>query len=185
MDDPTFRATVTLNPNVAALLARLPDLDLADSWLVAGCLFQTLWNVQCGQPILKNIKDYDVFYFDADDLSYEAEDRVIQRVRGACRDLNIVVDVKNQARVHLWYRARFGRDCPVLKSCAQGINRFLVAGRCVALSCDGEQNVYAPYGLDDAVRGILRCNPAHCDEAAFKAKAASYQARWPHLTILK
>jgi hypothetical protein len=46
---------------------------LPDAWLVAGCLFQTVWNLQAGRDATAGIKDYDLFYFDDADLSEQAE----------------------------------------------------------------------------------------------------------------
>jgi hypothetical protein len=54
------------------------------------------------------ITDYDVFYFDANDLSWEAEDAVIQTAREMDGDLPDRVEIRNQARVHLWYPLEFG-----------------------------------------------------------------------------
>jgi hypothetical protein len=51
---------------------------------------------------------YDIFYCDDRELSWEAEDRVIRLVEETVADLPIRVEVRNQARVHLWYRERFG-----------------------------------------------------------------------------
>jgi hypothetical protein len=42
--------------------------------VTAGCLFQTVWNVVTDRPPTSGIKDYDIFYFDGTDLSWEAED---------------------------------------------------------------------------------------------------------------
>jgi hypothetical protein len=53
------------------------------------------------------VKDYDVFYFD-EDLSWEAEDAVIQHLGVLTNDLGVTVEIRNQARVHLWYKQRFG-----------------------------------------------------------------------------
>ena len=36
------------NPANRAILQRLPALGLPDPWLVAGCLFQTVWNLHSG-----------------------------------------------------------------------------------------------------------------------------------------
>jgi hypothetical protein len=119
-------ARVRTNPVNAALLDRLPVLGLPDCWLVAGCLFQTIWNVQSGHPAAAQISDYDVFYCDPTDLSYEAEDGAIQRLKSAFADLEAVVELKNQARVHLWYQQRFGHAYPALQSSTDGIDRFLV-----------------------------------------------------------
>ena len=43
-----FVSEALQNPHNAALLERLPFLGLPDAWLVAGCLFQTVWNLRSG-----------------------------------------------------------------------------------------------------------------------------------------
>lgn len=180
-----FLAQVRANPINAALLDRLPALSLPDCWLVAGCLFQTIWNVQTGRPPAENINDYDIFYFDGTDLSYETEDRVIQRVALAFADIDATIEVKNQARVHLWYRQRFRHDYPRLTSSTDGIDRFLVECTCVAVRCTSGQSreVYATYGLAEMYAGLLRPNALNRNDDLFAQKTASYQARWPWLPV--
>lgn len=178
----TFIAAALSNPVNAELLTRLKSLALPDGWLAAGCLFQSHWNLKSGRPVAEGIKDYDIFYHDAADLSYEAEDAVIRRVAAATADLGVAVEVRNQARVHLWYEKRFGRPCPALASSRAGIDRYLVACTCVAIEA-ATGTLYATYGLDDLDAGILRPNPATAEYGLFRDKAASYKARWPWLTI--
>jgi uncharacterized protein len=180
-----FLEATLLNPLNVEILKRLPLCDLQDCWLVAGCLFQPIWNSKAGLSADAGINDYDIFYFDAVDLSYEAEDRAISGVRDVFSDLSIKVDVKNQARVHLWYEQRFGQPYPQLRSARDGIDRFLVAGTCVGLSpnSDGPPILYAPYGLDDIFTGKLRPNPLWGPGQLFRSKADSYCRRWPHLVI--
>ena len=98
-----FVSEALQNPYNAALLERLPFLGLPDAWLVAGCLFQTVWNLRSGLAPTAHIKDYDLFYFDASDLSEAAEQAVQDRATALFADLPITVEAKNQARVHLWY----------------------------------------------------------------------------------
>jgi uncharacterized protein len=167
-----------------AILERWNDLGLRDGWLVAGCLFQTVWNLRSGNAPQAHIKDYDLFYFDAADLTEEAERRVQARVEAATADLGIVVEAKNQARVHLWYREHFGYEYPQLRSACDGIDRFLVPATCVGVRparahCD----VYAPYGLALLYEGLLAPNPLTDHRDLFHAKAASYRRRWPWLRI--
>ena len=170
------------NPINAEITARLPDLGVDQCMLTAGCLFQAVWNHQSNRPVAQDVKDYDVFYFDTD-LSYEAEDRVIRAAERLFQDLGVNVEVKNQARVHLWYGERFGRPYPQLHTARQGVDRYLVAGTCIGLEiATGE--VYAPYGLADVEQGILRINPQHPEPELFAQKAFSYQARWPWLKIV-
>ena len=73
-----FRALLTRNPTLVEVLTRAAVLALPDWYLVAGCLYQTVWNVVTGQPPESGILDYDLAYFDSSDLSWHAEDAVIQ-----------------------------------------------------------------------------------------------------------
>ena len=67
-----FIRDVLENPKVRTILERWDDLGLPDGWLVAGCLFQTVWNVLSGLEAESRIKDYDLFYFEPADLSEAA-----------------------------------------------------------------------------------------------------------------
>ena len=168
----------------AALLARLPELGLPDAWLVGGCLFQTVWNLLGNQPPDAGIRDYDIFYFDPADLSEDAETAVNQRAQNAFGDLGVELDVKNQARVHIWYPARFGRPCPPLQSACEGVDRFLVGSTSVGMQqARGQTSVYAPYGLADLYAGILRANPRVDHGSLYLQKARDYQVRWPWLRL--
>lgn len=182
LDADAFVRLVLTNPVNAALLARLPALGLPECHLAAGCLFQALWNARSGRSPAEGVRDYDVFYFEGGDLSWEAEDGVIRRVRAATADLGVEVEVRNQARVHLWYADRFGAPYPRLTSARDGIDRFLVACTCVGVAA-ASGALYAPHGLADLERGVLRMNPANAQPARFREKAESYRARWPFLTI--
>ncbi|WP_082938563.1 nucleotidyltransferase family protein [Mitsuaria sp. 7] len=175
-----FVADLLTNPNNRAILDRWAALALPDGWLVAGCLFQTVWNLRDGKPPASDIKDYDLFYFDPDDLSAQAERRVQARADELLGDLGITIEVANQARVHLWYEEDFGEPYEPLRSSRAGIERFLVPSTCVGVR-PGE--VYAPYGLAGLYQGLLAMNPLVPHRKLFERKAASYQRRWPWLTI--
>lgn len=185
MDTAEFLAIIIKNPFNRAILERLPAFGLPDAWLTAGCLFQTVWNVHTGRPPAEGIKDYDLFYFDGGDLSWEAEDREIRRVTDALGDLTVPIELKNQARVHLWYAGRFGSAYPRLRCSRDGIDRYLVDCTRVGVHAadGGTMEVYAPSGFDDLRCGVLRPNPLNLSPERFLEKALSYQARWPWLRI--
>ncbi len=183
MDPRDFIECALSNPANAALLSRLPSLGLGECHLAAGCLFQAVWNRASGQAADWGVKDYDVFYFDDRDLSWDAEDAVIRRVAALAADLGITVETRNQARVHLWYEQRFGSGYPRLASARDGIDRYLISCTCVGIEvASGE--LYAPNGLQDLARGILRMNPLNTLPDLYRRKAESYRARWPWLTIV-
>jgi uncharacterized protein len=175
-----FHAHVALNLANRAILSRWKLLDLPDSWLVAGCLFQTVWNIQAGRPPESGIKDYDIFYFDPGDLSESAEAQVQARIESLLGDLGVTVEVANQARVHLWYPKHFGQPYPPLTSAEEGIGRFLVLETCVAVR-PGE--CFAPYGLAGLYDGTLTPNPLTPHATLFSQKATSYRQRWDWLRI--
>ncbi|QJE71765.1 nucleotidyltransferase family protein [Aerophototrophica crusticola] len=186
MSPDTLAALALSNPVNRAVLERLPALGLPQAHLVAGCVYQAVWNHRSGLPADHGVKDYDVFYFDPD-TSYGAEDRAIRAAEALYADLGAVVEVRNQARVHLWYEGRFGRPYPALTSARDGIDRFLVACTCVGVTPDGRGGVgevYAPYGLDELWDGVLRPNPAIDNPPRLTEKLASYRARWPWLTVV-
>lgn len=180
-------AAALANPINRAILTRLPMLGIGDAWLVAGSIYQAYWNARDDRPPHAGIKDYDIFYFDDRDLSYEAEDAVLRRAALVFADLDALIDIKNQARVPLWYRDRFGADWPPVANAREAIARFQVRCTCIGLQprSDGTLDLAAPYGLDELRRGELRPNHACPSLAGFRQKAESYRARWPWLTIVE
>lgn len=58
---PRFLADILANRHNRAILARWQELALPDGYLVAGCLFQTVWNLLGDRPPEQDIKDYDLF----------------------------------------------------------------------------------------------------------------------------
>jgi uncharacterized protein len=85
------------------IIGFLDEIGLPDCWLVAGAVAQTIWNDAFGRAANAGIKDADIVYFDADDLSQEAELREEARLCDRFARLGLKLDVKNEARVHLWY----------------------------------------------------------------------------------
>lgn len=187
MNEQDFIDLALRNPNNTELIARLDHLNIPDCWLVSGALFQTVWNVLTDRPVTHGIKDYDVFYFDDRDLSWEAEDAVIKQVAVATADLGIDVELRNQARVHLWYTEKFGGDYPALTHASQAIDRFLVKACMVGMkSCgDGTFDLCAPAGLADVANMIARPNvTTNYAPEKYDAKVGRWKQAWPELTVL-
>ncbi|WP_342215863.1 nucleotidyltransferase family protein [Mesorhizobium sp. L-8-3] len=157
-------------------------LGLPQCFLTAGCLFQTVWNLRSSRPAQADIKDYDIFYFDNSDLSWDAEDEVIQQAKALLSDLQVSIEVKNQARVHLWYEKRFGGSYPQLRSSKDGIDHFLISGTCVGIDVSTGE-LYAPNGVQAAWNGVLEINPKNARPDLFRKKAEDFLRRRPWLTI--
>lgn len=180
-----FEAIVRADAGLMALLSALRDLRLPQGRLVAGCLYQTVWNHLTGRPPGTGIRDYDVIYFDRD-LSWEAEDRVIRRVAAATTGCPGPVEVRNQARVHLWFEQRFGVPYPPLRSADDSLDRYvsIVHAVGVRLEDDGRLDVAAPFGLDDVFGLIMRPNPAATDRDSHRRKAERAREVWPEIQVV-
>ncbi len=187
MREQDFIEIILANPVNAEILSRMPALDLPDGWLVSGCLFQTVWNHVTGRPAGYGIKDYDVFYFDDSDLSWAAEDRVIRRVSAALSDVAALIEVKNQARVHLWYEGKFGAPRAPIGSSCEGIDGFMERTSKIGITTkpDGGYRIYAPEGLQliPEMMAIPCRDLAHFSEHRFREKIARWRGCWPELRV--
>lgn len=182
LSEARFFALVHANPANALVLERLPELGLRECYLTAGCLFQTVWNARSDRPPGWGIRDFDVFYFDDGDRSWEAENCVIEAGEKLFADTGLNVQIRNQARVHLWFEQKFGQPRAPLASTREGIDGFLIECTCIGIDA-GSGDLYAPYGLEAMWNGILRINRTLPRPDLFALKARDYQQRWPWLTI--
>ena len=173
-----------MNRTNAAILERTPELGLRDWWLVSGSIFQTVWNLKSGRSLDKGIKDYDLFYF-SEDLSAEAEEGVIAAAAELFIDLKANIEVRNQARVHLWYPEEIGLPYPPLTTAAEGILRFPCSPQAIGLKRSGEEflDVYAPFGLGDVWDMIVRPNRSMPLMAVYDQKCARWQGEWPQIQV--
>jgi hypothetical protein len=173
-------------PGLMRVLATARDLALPD-WLVfSGAVYQPVVNHLTGRAADHGLKDYDLGYYDPADLSYEAEDVVIRRVAAAFPPpLREMVEVRNQARVHLWFEEKFGEAYTPLQSSAQALSRFTSTTFAVGvrLEPDGRMMLVAPFGLEDLFSLKLRPNPTR-QTAGFQRTALAAKARWPELEIV-
>ena len=172
-------------PGLMRVLATVPGLDLPD-WLVfSGAIYQPVLNHLSGRPLEEGLKDYDLGYFDASDTSYGAEDVIIKRVAATFDPpLREMVEVRNQARVHLWFEDHFGEPYTALSSSAEALTRFVSPTFAVAVrpGADDSLEVIAPFGLDDLFAMRLRPNPDR-ETPHFGRIAAKLKERWPGLTV--
>lgn len=184
-----LREIVRATPTTWEVLRTVRALDLPDWMIFSGAIYQPVWNALTGRDPDYGIRDYDVAYHDDSDLSYEAEDVVIKRVAAAFEPpLRDLVEVRNQARVHLWFADKFGADepYPPLEDSAAALKRFVATAFCVGvrLEDDDSLRVWAPFGLEDLFALRLRPNPLRVKGAGgWDRTTGSAKARWPEIAI--
>jgi len=166
------------------VLHGVASVGLADYYVAGGCVVQTVWNHQVGSPPMYGITDIDLVYFDDSDLSLAAEDAVIAQIRTAVGP-SVAIDIKNEARVHLWYKDRFGFDIVPYTSVEDAISTWPSAAFCIGVRLDGDiMRVYAPFGLGDVFGMVVRPNTTSAAEDIYAAKAKAWMAKWPSLTVI-
>jgi uncharacterized protein len=180
-----FEEMVLSNPVTAAIVPRLPTLAGPGCYLAAGALVETVWNCLTGRDAQFGIRDYDLNYHDDSDLSWAGEDRVIRRARALFADVPALIEVRNEARVHLWYPDKFGAPCPPYPSTEAAISTFPSTSSCFGIRPGATGlEIYAPYGFSDLFALRTRPNPILAPRAVYAAKTARWKRLWPELTVL-
>jgi hypothetical protein len=170
---------------VQRILADAVKLDLPGWYLGASAVSQTVWNQLHGFAPAEAIKDYDLVYFDASDLSVEAERATEKQIAELFADLHITLDVKNEARVHLWYADRYGRTIDAYACAEDAIATWPTTASSVGVRYDdGRFVVCAPFGLHDVFAMVARPNKAIVSQAVYEEKVQRWAARWPQLTVV-
>lgn len=173
------------NPAATAILERAPQLRLPSWYLGAGAITQTVWNLLHGCDPAQGIKDYDLVYFDPDDLSAAAEQATEDRAARLFADLDVKLDVTNEARVHLWYPERFGRSIPPYRSTEHAISTWPTTASSIGVRTnDGAFVVCAPFGFSDLYGMVVRPNKGIINQDVYEAKARRWSETWPKLSVI-
>lgn len=155
-----------------------------DYYVAAGSVNQTVFNYYHGYPLDNGIKDIDIVYFD-EDVSYEKEDKIIKEISELLKDINIKLDIKNQARVHLWYGKKFKHEIDANKSVEEAINKWGTTVTCIGVRIsNGKFRVYAPFGLNDLFSLIIRPNKENFIKDDYNKKCKKWKEKWPLLTVI-
>ena len=180
-----LEAELAQNRSLSEILVQFDEIALPGAWLVAGAIAQTVWNLAFGKPAELGIKDVDLVYFDAQDLSSEAEVGHEHRLRELFRHLPVKLDVKNEARVHLWYAARFGYPIAPYSSTEEAIASFPTTAAAVGVRRRaGRFECCAPFGLDDLFGLVVRPNQRQITRAIYQAKVERWRTVWPQLAFV-
>ena len=180
-----LEAILRASPSMMQVLQTARVLDLPDWLIFSGAVYQRVLNDLTGRDPDYGIKDYDLGYFDASDISCAAEDAVIRRVAAAfAPPFDALVEVRNQARVHAWFEGKFGEPYEPLRSSAEALERFVSATFAVGVRVDADDRmtVVAPFGLGDLFALRMRPNPRR-KTGGFARTAAGLTARWPELIV--
>ena len=173
------------DPVMMRVLQGTRELQLPDWRVFSGAVYQRVWNHLTGRAVDYGIKDYDIGYFDPD-TSWDAEDVWIKRFAVHFDDpLSEQVEVRNQARVHLWFPEKFGQPYTPLTHTDEALLRFVAPCFAVGvrLESDGDISIAAPLGLGDMFDLTIRPMPDRPVAKDWDRIVTKLQARWPELVV--
>lgn len=182
-----FKMIVRADPGLMHVLTTARDLGLNDWRVFSGAAYQSVWNAVTGRPAGYGIRDYDLGYFDPD-TSWDAEDMVIRRVAAAFEPpFRELVEVRNQARVHIWFRGKFGERYEALSGTDEALSRFVAPAFAVGVRLEpgGEISVAAPFGLEDVFDMVLRPNPTRPVAKGWDKAVRNARGRWPEIRVIE
>ncbi|MFV8462778.1 nucleotidyltransferase family protein [Vibrio campbellii] len=181
-----------MNKQIEYLIHQVPELietakvcrevGLPNFYIAGGAITQVIWNSIENKPLLDQVKDFDIVYFDSSQLTSEDEFK-----RRICSRLSHIVDVdvKNQATIHERYSTKFGCSIQPYERVEQGIESWLSAFA-IGFTIEGSDHIriFAPYGLDDAFNMLIKPNKRAMTEQNYNKMTAGYNARWPRVRVL-
>ncbi|SCX36151.1 nucleotidyltransferase family protein [Agrobacterium rosae] len=173
------------SPILAGLLARWQDIDLPDCWLSGSALAQTLWNQTFGFAPDRGVTKIDLVYFDPANTGGGREVRQAKRVRSLFPEIPIWIDAKNQARVHFWYKEKFGYTIPPHRSSRAAISTFPTTASSIGIRPEaGRLTIFAPFGVADLLSCTVRPNKTQIIREIYDSEIARWRKVWPGLHII-
>lgn len=172
------------NKTLKEILEKLSKSNLKNYYVTAGAINQTIFNYYHDYELNYGIKDYDIVYFD-NDLSYEKEDKIIKEISSILKDIDVLCDIKNEARVHIWYKDKFGIERLPYSSVEDAISRFGATITCIGVRVENNNlKVFAPYGLNDIFSMIIRPVKGDFTEEQYQLRCEKWKNKWPLLRII-
>ncbi|WP_031306345.1 nucleotidyltransferase family protein [Brevibacillus panacihumi] len=176
---------ITRHEQLYEAMRRAPLLGVSNYYIGGGCLTQTVWNYLCGLPLDYGINDMDLVYFDQEKISFEEEALVIQKGKELFADLSLKPDIKNQARVHIWYEERFGYPIQPYTSVEHAIDTWPTTATAIGMRWEKNAcKIYAPFGLHDLFGMIVRANKVQITKDIFDKKVMRWSRTWKDVIII-
>lgn len=183
-----FEEIIRNDARIMEMLRAVRSVGIPDWYIAAGAVRNLVWDTLSGFEDRAPLRDVDVVFFDAEDLSEEYEEEIRLKLRAEMPD--VPWTVVNQARVHLWYERRFGVPLPrPYTSVEDGIATWQTTVNSIAVRLENDDmlTVYAPYGLEDLFNFTVRAIARHALPLSVENLVAEkkWKERWPRVHIVR
>jgi hypothetical protein len=175
------------NEQLIKVFDALDEVGITHYYVGAGAIVQSVWNEITDKQQNYGISDVDIVYYNADDLTEGDEERIAKRIKEKIGEFPLKIDVKNEARVHMWYKEKFGYDIEPYKSLEDAINSWPTTSTSLGIRREGKDEwvVYAPFGIDDIFDLKLISNCRQITEEIYMQKVEKWNKKWNELQFEK
>lgn len=179
-------AAVLANPTAKAVLERAHAFGLPDWALMAGAVYQAVWNALTGRAPDYGVNDYDLAYCDTGDLTEAGEVSFVAKAEKAFADLDAEVEICNQARVPIWFSAKYGVPRAPITCTEDAVRDFASLTHSVAIRLDesGQPELIAPYGLAELFSLVVKPVPDISTPDQWNRKIAAQKKLWPEIIFI-
>lgn len=182
-----FVSILKHNKDLMKILDYIYELNLPNFYIAAGSVFQTIWNYYDNKPLNFGIKDIDIIYYDDNDLSKENVKKLEDKITEHFKELNYKFDVKNEARMHLWYKEKLNKNINQYINSEDAIDHWIATVHSIGITKENDNiKVYAPYGLSDIFSRTIRPIKHKANsKKLYDKKVTSWQKRFEKLNIIE
>lgn len=178
--------TIKKNENLMRVFDALDEIDGLDAYVGAGAIVQSVWNVVMNKDINFGIGDIDIVFYNKNHIDEAYEKKIRKKLEKSLGEYPFALDVKNQARVHLWYEEKFGYKITPYSSVEDAIDRWPTTATSLGVKRKDKNTwiVYSPFGIDDAFEMKIRANCRQITEEIYINKAKKWKCKWGKLECL-
>lgn len=180
---------ISRNKDFMTILDYVASLNLPNFYIAAGSIFQTVWNDYDNKPLNYGIKDFDIIYYDSNDIRIEKDLAYYNKIRNFIKSKNMEyeIDVSNEARMHLWKKEKDNQEIEPYQSSEDAISRWIATVHAIGITKrDGNIQVYAPYGLSDIFSRTIRPIKHNGNsKELYQKKVASWSNRFEQIHVIE
>jgi hypothetical protein len=160
---------------------------IEDCYIGAGAVVQTVWNTLTNRVPNYGIDDVDIAFYNSKNIEEKYEKEIVEYLNQELGKYPFWLDVKNQARVHLWYKDKFGYDIEPYKSIEDAINTWPTTANSLGVRMISEEcwEIYAPFGLADIFEMKVVANNRQITKDIYDSKVKKWVQKWPELEVVQ
>lgn len=175
------------NEELMKVIDTIMEMNIPNCYVGAGAIVQTVWNYLMGNSLIYGIDDVDIVYFDSEDLSEEKENELQSQIKLRLKNLSLHIDVVNEARVHQWYKEKFGYNIKPYNSVEEAISTWPTTATSLGMRKLNKQQweIYTPFGLDDIFNMRIVANNRQITEIIYNNKVEKWTKKWSQLNVVE